>query len=409
MVPGVEKNSLNDMAALEKTEMIKSFNQIFGIDLHGSADKDVITRLAMDLVFGKKISRYAEFLPGYLDLDYSKIKRPFLIVGGWYDMFIRKSLEDFCNIIAQASPIARKFSKMIIGPWGHGEVRHPDVKNPLHGGILDFLRNVVIVDWYNYWLKDDSAIRRRIEKELINTPPLRIFTLGENKWRWEHEWPLARTVYKNLYLHSFGTANSRKGDGHATFEEPVEEQPDIYLHDPANPVLSAGGNNLYIRKGAFNQHQMEARQDVLVYTSEKLTEGIEITGNIKCVLHAASTAVDTDFMVRLCDVYPDGKSYNIDDLGIRTRFREGVLSSPSLIEPGKIYLYEFELWPTSVYFKPGHRIRVDICSSDFPKYNVHSNLANGNSGEYTVAEQSIYHDKNHPSYLVLPVIPRPAS
>ena len=410
MPPGVEKVSLDDLAKVKKKEMVSIVNAVFGLDLHTSnPDPKIIQRLAMDLVFGKKISRFADFLPGYLDLDYSKIKRPFLIVGGWYDMFIRKSLEDYCAIMANASSDARKYTKMIIGPWGHGAVRHPDVKNILHGGMLDLVKNIVNVDWFNYWLKEDSPARRRIEKQLINTPPLQIFTLGESKWRWEHEWPLARTEYRNLYLHSSGTANSLNGDGHASFEEPADEQPDVYLHDPANPVLSEGGNNLYIMKGAFDQHKMESRDDVLVYTSEKLTEGIEVTGNIKCELHAASTAVDTDFMVHLCDVYPDGKSYNIDDLGIRARFRDGTLSPPSLIEPGTIYKYEFELWPTSVYFKPGHRIRIDISSSDFPKYNVHSNLANGNAGEYTIAKQAIYHDKDHPSCLVLPIIPRRGS
>nr|MDO8115287.1 CocE/NonD family hydrolase [Candidatus Sigynarchaeota archaeon] len=408
LVPGLEKITMKDMAAIKKKEMISIMKAVYGLDLHGKTpDPKVYQRFVMSLIFGHSLDLYAEFMPGYLDLDYAKITRPNLIIGGWYDMFIKISLEDFCNIRSKAAPLARKYTKMFIGPWGHGAVRHPDVKNVLNGGLLDMLKNIMNMEWFDYWLKgDDFAGHQQIEKEFINQPPLCIFTLGRNRWRWEHEWPLARTVYKNLYFHSSGAANSRNGGGRLNFDAPAaDEQPDHYLHDPSNPVISRGGNNLHIEKGAFEQRAFESRPDVLVYTSEPLTEAIEVTGNVKCLLHAATTAVDTDFIVRLCDVYPNGKSYNIDDLGIRARYREGVLNPPKLLKPGTVYSYEIPMWPTSILFKPGHRLRVVISSSDFPKYAVHSNLANGKKGEYTVAKQTIFHDKDRPSCLVLPVIP----
>ncbi|MEX2683512.1 MAG: CocE/NonD family hydrolase [Candidatus Sigynarchaeota archaeon] len=405
---GKEKFTLLDMEAVKKKEMVSILKAVFGLDLHASKpEREKYQRFVMELIYGSSVGHLSRFMPGMFDFKAKNIKRPYLIVGGWYDMFIRLSLEDFCDIRANADPFARKNIKMVVGPWAHGEIRHPDVKHVLHGGFADFIKNVINFDWYDYWLKDDCPEERaRIEKTLINTPPLKIFTLGANTWRWEHEWPLARTRYQNLYLHSSGAANSRKGDGTLSFDEPTtDEQPDKYLHDPANPVITAGGNNLLIPKGAFDQHLAESRDDVLVYTSAPLTRGIEMTGPVKCELYASTTAVDTDFIVKICDVYPNGKSYNIDDLGLRARYRAGVLKPPSLLEPGKCYKFEFDLWPTSILFKKGHRIRVSIASSDFPKYSVHSNLANGNKGEYTIARQTIYHDKDRPSCVVLPVIP----
>jgi len=408
---GKEMFTLSDMEAIKKKEMVSIMKAVFGLDLHSTKpEPEKYQRFVMELIYGSRVGHYSKFMPGMFDFNPKNIKRPYIILGGWYDMFIRISLDDFCDIRAGADPLARKYIKMIIGPWAHGEIRHPDIKTTdvLNGGFADFIKNVIPFDWYDYWLKDGGCPeeRARIEKSLINTPPLRIFTLAANKWRWEHEWPLARTRYQNLYLHSSGAANSCKGDGTASFDAPsTDEQPDTYLHDPANPVLTAGGNNLHIPKGAFDQHLAESRDDVLVYTSAPLPQGIEVTGPVKCILHAATTAVDTDFMVKICDVYTNGKSYNIDDLGVRLRYRDGVLKPTSLVEPGKVYKLEFGLWPTSILFKPGHRIRVSIASSDFPKYGVHSNLANGNKGEYTVARQTIYHDKDHASCIVLPVIP----
>lgn len=407
---GVEKISMRDFSQLSTRDIVGMLRGVYGVDLLSSTpDPKAYQKFVVGMLFGDKLDRFHDFMPGTIHFDFRNIKAPNLIIAGWYDMFSLISIKDFCEIQASASEHARKYTKIIIGPWAHGEARHPDIKNAMHGGMLDFLANVINIDWFEYWLKPDHPDRERIARELIDMPPIRLFVMGKNEWRWEREWPLARTRYENLYLHSSGKANSKRGDGRAGFDAPaVAEDPDTYIHDPANPVMGIGGNNLNIPKGAFEQSRIENRDDVLVYTSERLETGIEITGPIKCILHAASTAVDTDFMVRLCDVYPNGKSFNISDLGVRARYRDGVLNPPSLIEPGKAYRYEIELWPTSLYVKPGHRLRVVVSSSDFPKYSVHSNLANGKKGEYTVARQTIFHDKDKPSCLVLPVIPKDA-
>jgi hypothetical protein len=405
---GQEILSLKDANAQGTEATLALFKKMFGVDLHSDKpDPSVLRRYAMKLIFGKGINRLDEYMQGFSWFDYSKIQHPMLIISGWYDLFLRNSLHDFCEIQARAGPLARKFSKMVIGPWAHFAVRHPDVKNLLHGGFGEMLGYFANNDWIDYWCKDnlETSEKKRIERELINTPPYRIFTLGRNTWRYEHEWPLARAEPKTIYLHSSGKANSRNGDGAIDFTAPATgEQPDTFVHDPANPVVNKGGNNLLIQKGAFDQGLSERRDDVLVYTSERLREGIEITGPVTVNLFAATTAVDTDFFVRICDVYPNGKSYNIDDLGIRARYREG-FDAPSLLEPGQIYQFTFDLWPTSIYFRPGHRIRVNVSSADFPKYAVHSNLANGRSGEYTIAKQTIFHDADHPSSISVSVVP----
>ncbi len=170
-----------------------------------------------------------------------------------------------------------------------------------------------------------------------------------------------------------------------------------------NPVITKGGRNLLILKGAQDQKDAETRKDVLVYTTKPLEKGLEITGSVKMVLYASSSARDTDFMVKLVDVYPRGKALNILDSGIRARYRGGD-DDPSLIKPGKIYRYEIDLGNTSNYFKKGHQIRIEITSSNFPRFDINSNLGGeGKPGDYLIAEQQIYHSKDYPSHLIIPV------
>ena len=171
-----------------------------------------------------------------------------------------------------------------------------------------------------------------------------------------------------------------------------------------DPVITKGGRNLGILKGAHDQRDAEKRKDVLVYSTEPLSKGIEITGPVKMILYASSSAKDTDFMVKLVDVYPRGKAINILDAGIRARFREGE-ENPSLIEPNKVYNYEIELGNTSNYFRRGHKIRVEITSSNFPRFDINSNLGGeGEPGDYIVVKQKIYHTKQYPSHLLVPIM-----
>jgi putative CocE/NonD family hydrolase len=236
----------------------------------------------------------------------------------------------------------------------------------------------------------------------INKPSIKYWVMGRRIWRYTEKWPPENIEYKKLFIHSKKGANSIKGDGMLNFKEPVNEREDTYTFDPMNPVITKGGRNLGILKGAQNQKDAEKRNDVLVYSTKPLKEGLEVTGPVKMSLYASSTAIDTDFMVKLVDVYPRGKAINILDAGIRARYRNGD-AEPSLIEPLKIYKYEIELGNTSYYFRKDHKIRIEITSSNFPRFDINSNLG-GESGDYLVAEQKIYHTKGYPSSLSIPVL-----
>ena len=237
---------------------------------------------------------------------------------------------------------------------------------------------------------------------------MRLFVMGENLWRSEHEWPLARTQFTPWYLQSAGKANARNGAGALSLQAPEAEPPDKFTYDPANPVPTKGGNNLMgPPAGPFDQGAVEERADVLVYTSPPLEKAIEITGPVKVILHAASSARDTDYTAKLVDVHPDGKAYNLCDGIIRARCGES-LTTPALIEPGKTYRYEIDLWVTSNYYKPGHRIRLEISSSNFPRFDRNPNTGHdfGVDAELAKAEQTVFHDREHPSHILLPIIPR---
>jgi putative CocE/NonD family hydrolase len=233
--------------------------------------------------------------------------------------------------------------------------------------------------------------------------------MGDNAWRDENEWPLARTKYTEYYFHSNGHANGSSGDGILSTGLPDKEQTDIYLYDPRNPVpstggiISAAGNVL----DAQNLQEIEKRTDMLIYTSALLETDVEVTGPIQLELWVASSAVDTDFVGKLVDVWPDGRAYNLAEGIVRARYREGA-SKAKLIEPGKVYQYSVDMKATSNVFKAGHRIRVEICSSNFPRWDRNLNTGHpiGQDAEMGVAVQTIYHNRQYPSHILLPIIPR---
>jgi hypothetical protein len=237
--------------------------------------------------------------------------------------------------------------------------------------------------------------------------------MGANIWRDENEWPLARAVETRYYLHSSGHANSLQGNGTLTVNAPggTEVGTDQYIYDPASPVPTCGGALLMTpeyRSGPFDQRPIESRADVLVYTSEVLSSAVEVTGPIKVHLWAASSAPDTDFVARLVDVHPDGYAQNLTDGILRARYRAFERGEvPGLIEPGAAYVYDIDLWATSNLFKAGHRIRLDVTSSSFPRWDRNPNTGHafGADAELAVARQTILHDSEHPSYVVLPIVP----
>lgn len=349
-------------------------------------------------------STYDEYWKAHGIRDkYDLIQAPAYFINGWYGNLLLEGWRNLNGFRLQGgSAAAREGTKIIVGPWTHA-VNRVDPDWPVDFGdnatydSLDFH-----VRWYDFWLKG-------MENGIGEEPPIKIFVMGANQWRFENEWPLERTRFTPFYLHSGGKANSLRGNGSLTSEEPHPNAPtDGFVYDPDNPVPTVGGRistNPELQ-GPRDRQALQKRQDILVYTSEPLEDDLEVTGPVELKLYAASSAVDTDFTAALTDVYPDGRAILICEGIRRASFRES-LEHPAPIEPGKIYEYTVSLWETSNVFKPGHRIRLEVSSSDFPRYarNLNTGNRSGMSAEMLKARQTIHHSKRYPSRLVLPVIP----
>ena len=280
---------------------------------------------------------------------------------------------------------------MNFGPKGYLSVREEELR------------------WFDYWLYG-------VDNGIGNEDPIRLFVMGRNEWRGEHEWPLARTEFTPFYLHSHGRANSLYGDGTLTPDPPKTEPPDVFDYDPHDPVQTVGGNHsiqyqsthaeVPIVAGPVDQRPLERRDDVLVYTSGPLESDLEVTGPVNAILYAASSARDTDFTVKLVDVSPAGEALNLSEGIIRGRFRLSY-ESPELLERGEPTELRIALASTSVVFKKGHRIRADISSSNFPRFsrnlNTGEDIATGTRA--VVAHQTILHSGEFPSHILLPVVP----
>lgn len=335
--------------------------------------------------------------------QYGRIALPMLHIGGWYDEFARSTLDNYVGF-SRHLPAGAPAQKLIMGPWIHGSFSR-------FVGELDFgseiddseqYINELNIAYFDYWLKG-------IDNGYPETPPVRIFVMGENRWRDEQEWPLARTHYQNWYVHSGGQASESAGGGTLTPELPGDEPPDRFVYDPSYPVPTNGGNILRVgmNVGPCDQRRDEPRDDVLAYTSPPLAGDLEVTGYLKVRLWAETDAEDTDFTAKLIDVYPDGREIIIQDGIIRASFRDS-LAEPSPVEPGRVYAYEIDLWATSQLFKRGHRIKLELSSGNFPRFNRSLNTFGppAEQREARIARQTVYHDKARPTHIVLPVIPR---
>jgi len=305
------------------------------------------------------------------------------------------------------TPQARQGQKLVIGPWYHtlplgNVVGDVDFGFASHSLVADL--DGLHIKWFDYWLKGKP-------NGLLDEPPVRLFTMGANTWRTENEWPLARTRYTTYYLHSEGQANSLGGDGLLSLDAPGGEPADVYVSDPRDPVPTRGGAvtgwPAAMPGGAFDQRQIEERADVLVYTSPVLERDLEVTGPLGVTLYAATSAVDTDFTAKLVDVAPDGYARNLSDGIIRGRYRESKTQAKPLT-PGEVYAYTIDLWATSNVFKAGHRIRLEIASSNFPRFDRNPQTGQGaaEAGRLEPALQRVFHDELRPSHIVLPIIPR---
>ncbi len=346
--------------------------------------------------------------PAAIRDHYSQIEVPALNVGGWYDYFLDGTLENFTRMQREgATEGARGQQRLLIGPWDH---ILGSVSSEYDFGVF---ASTLATDFVGLQLQHFAHHLKGERNGVDEAPPVRLFVMGENVWRDENEWPLARTEYVRWFLHSDGAA---KGEGGTLSpDEPGEEAGDAYLYDPRDPAPTVGGAvglpGLVqgVNVGPRDQRPVEKRPDVLIYTSAVLEEPLEVTGPLTATLYAASSARDTDFIVRLCDVYPDGASRILAEGVIRARYRDGY-DQPSLIQPDEVYAYEIDLVATSNVFQPGHRIRVDVTSSSFPYLdrnpNTGSSLGEDGPEDLQPAVQTVFHDAARPSHLVLPVVPR---
>ena len=344
---------------------------------------------------------------------YGDIAVPALLIGGYYDLYTGGTPRNFIGISREgATEAARRGMKLLMGPWGHelgqdGTVtRNGDID---YGPSARFPLREWELRWLDYWLKGKN---NRIATE----SPVKVFIMGENTWRDEQEWPLARTQFTPLYLHSLGKANTLQRDGLLSFDRPLDEPADRYTYDPLYPVPTLGGHTcspgmVNIPAGPHDNVSVEMRTDVLVYTSAELTKDIEVAGPVIAKLVAASSARDTDWTVKLLDVSKPNAGHevaiNIADGILRARYRNS-LSQPELMEPGQIYNFEIDMLVTSNLFKKGHGIRLEVSSSNFPQYDRNQNTGNAlfTDVNWQSAQQTIYHDTIHPSHIVLPIIPR---
>lgn len=340
-----------------------------------------------------------------IPLTYPRVAVPAYNVGGWYDVFLGGTLENFRRMRQEGgSPLARAGQKLLIGPWGHGSTfgTYPDHSYPpfASGAPLDVGEEQL--RFYARYLRDE---RNGVDEG----PPIRLFVMGSNVWRDENEWPLARTRYTPFYLRA-----GAPGAHELTPELPGDEAPDTYVYDPNNPAPTVGGSTSMpamlfgTNSGPLDQRKVEARPDVLVYTSGPMQEPMEVTGPLKLRLFAATDARDTDFVAKLTDVDPDGGSRLLAEGVLRARYREG-FEEARLVEPGAVLAYDIDLVATSHVFLNGHRVRLAITSSSFPRFDRNANTGNplGSDGpeDLRAARQTIFHDRERPSHIVLPVIP----
>jgi uncharacterized protein len=339
-----------------------------------------------------------------IEEHYSNIAVPMLNVGGWYDIFNGGTLRNYMGAKAHGSTeAARTQQHLLIEIGGHAGFGRKigDVEFGPHA--VENVYDEVIVDWYDFLLKG-------IKNEFATDKPVKLFLMGVNEYRQEDDWPPPQAKYTKYFLHSSGKANSLRGDGSLSTTAPKSESPDTYVYDPMNPTPTVGGplccDAKHMEPGPRDQRSVENRDDVLVYSVGPLAQDLEVTGPVTATLFVKSSAVDTDFTGKLVDVRPDGFAQDLTEGIFRMRYRE----SPErqvLINPGQIYEINLDLWATGNVFQKGHTLRLEISSSNFPRFD-----RNLNTGEQIVfgknavsATNVILHDSEHPSALIVPVIP----
>ncbi|HYL39369.1 MAG TPA: CocE/NonD family hydrolase [Bryobacteraceae bacterium] len=342
------------------------------------------------------------------------VRVPVFEVGGWYDNYVESDLEAFSALHKLSGADGKH--RILIGPWAH------NMSTPFSGIKFGDDSSSPIrlyqLQWFDHWLKGAPEDASRYSPEAwhqvraeVDQAPVHIFVMGVNRWRDEQEWPLARTHYTPLYLTSKGRANTLGGDGKLDWKQPPKRiKPDLFAYDPRHPVPTRGGAVCCDPKifpwGPMDQRPVEQRGDVLVYTSAPLKQDLEVTGPVHVVLYASTSALDTDFTAKLVDVFPNGVARNLTDGILRVRYRDG-LDRAELAQPGAVYALTIDAGVTSNVFLAGHSIRIEISSSNFPRFDRNPNTGRAIADETVLkkADQQVYHSASYPSHVLLPVIP----
>ncbi len=366
--------------------------------------------------FADRLPDDAAWYRGGLYHDHQDFHVPALWVHSWFDLSVGPNLALFEHVRRRASdPRIRDAQYMIVAPTEHCHMyrlRTPHVVGERNMGDVDMQLDATIWAFFDHYMKGATKDAADATTAFTDRQPrVRYFAMGENRWHAATDWPLAGSRRKTLYLRSSRGANSVFGDG-ALLERPLATSgADSFFYDPMNPVPTVGGNvcclGRSVRPGSFDQRGVQARQDVLVYTSRPLEEDLEVTGYVEVVLHVSSSARDTDFTVKLSDVAPDGTAWNLDDSIQRARFREGY-DREVWLQPGRIHELRVGPLVTSNVFRKGHRIRVEISSSNFPRYerNLNTGAANARETSHVVARNRVHHGPQQPSRIVLTVVDR---
>jgi putative CocE/NonD family hydrolase len=339
----------------------------------------------------------------------SHITTPALHIGGWFDIFVNDTARAFTRMRAGGgSAEAREGQRLIIGPWDHLNYTgiYHDRQFGMSADVAAADLTTAHISFYDRWLKDDA-------EALAGSAPVRIFVMGTDEWRDEADWPLPDTDYVAYYLDGAGRANTRAGDGVLSPTVPSADAVDSFAYDPTDPVPTLGGRIMRVATlnaaGPVDQQPVEDRLDVLCFTTPVLAEPVEVTGHVSLVLHVRSSATDTDFTAKLVDVFPDGQAIYLTDGIMRCRYRDS-LAVPTPLEPHRTYELTVDLAVTSNVFLPGHQIRLEVASSNFPRFDRNTNTGGDlhceSLADAVVAVNEVLHGPSHPSRLVLPVIPR---
>jgi uncharacterized protein len=375
---------------------------LFNIHLDPNAPADRLAPYFLDWLTHQTYDSY--WKQWSIEENYANIQVPALTIAAWYDIFQGGSIRNYLGLKAHAgNEAARNGQRLFITIGGHAGNGQKIGAVDFGPAAAEFDENTIAIQWYDYlFLGKQNAFSGK---------PVRIFVMGENKWRNEDAWPPPNARQTSYFLHSSGKANTSIGDGALSTTNAHKEEADNFTYDPGNPVPTVGGplccDARHLPPGPRDQKEVESRPDVLVYSTPPLDADVEVTGPVTLDLFAKTSAADTDFTAKLVDVWPNGFAQNLTEGILRARYRESTTAA-SPIEPGKVYEYKIDLWSTSNVFLKGHRIRLEVSSSNFPRFDRNLNTGKSAADDATSvkANNTVLHDSDHPSALILPIVPR---